>query len=128
DVFDALTSKRHYRDRMEFENVMDIMMNNAGSHFDRNIIDAFKKIRIDRLIEILEIDYIDQLRQEDLRYLAHFEVRHLLEVIKDGALNNEEDKMESLFYKYYQRKYFKSEDNEIQDDKIIGPSLKYANC
>jgi len=128
DVFDALTSKRHYRDRMEFENVMDIMMNNAGSHFDRNIIDAFKKIRIDRLIEILEIDYIDQLRQEDLRYLAHFEVRHLLEVIKDGALNNEEDKMENLFYKYYQRKYFKSENDEIQDDKIIEPSLKYANC
>jgi HD-GYP domain-containing protein (c-di-GMP phosphodiesterase class II) len=128
DVFDALTSKRHYRDRMEFENVMDIMMNNAGSHFDRNIIDAFKKIRIDRLIEILEIDYLDQLRQEDLRYLAHFEVRHLLEVIKDGALNSEEDKMGNLFYKYYQRKYLKSENDEIQDDKIIGPSLKFANC
>lgn len=128
DVFDALTSKRHYRDRMEFENVMDIMMNGAGSHFDRNIIEAFKKIRIDRLIEILENEYTDQFCQEDLRYLAHFEVRHLFEVIKDGALNGEENKMENLFFKYYSRKYLKSGVEEAQEPPSIEPSIKYANC
>lgn len=105
DVFDALTSKRHYRDRMEFENVMDILMNNAGSHFDRNIIEAFKKIKIDRLIEILEEEYSQLLDQKDLRYLSHFEIRHLLEVIRDGPLNDEEKKMSELFYKYYYRTY-----------------------
>lgn len=126
DVFDALTSKRHYRDRMEFENVLDIFANNTGSHFDKNIIEAFKKIKIDRLIEILEADYSKQLDQKDLRYLAHFEIRHLLEVIRDGPLNGEEKKMVNLFYKYYYRDYLQGIMEEVQPQKVQESSRKIA--
>lgn len=126
DVFDALTSKRHYRDRMEFENVLDIFTNNTGSHFDKNLIEAFKKIKIDRLIEILEADYIKQLEQKDLRYLAHFEIRHLLEVIRDGPLNDEEKKMVNLFYKYYYRDYLQEIMEAIHPPKIQESSRKIA--
>jgi len=114
DVFDALTSKRHYRDRMEFENVMNILEKNAGSHFDKELVKSFKKIKIDRLLEILEIDYIQQLDQKDLRYLALFDLRHLLEVVRHGPLNNEEKKMVQLFYKYYYRSYLIDEDDMIE--------------
>ncbi|MDZ7262964.1 MAG: GAF domain-containing protein [candidate division KSB1 bacterium] len=126
DVFDALTSKRHYRDRMEFENVMDILMNNAGSHFDRNIIEAFKKIKIDRLIEILEGEYSQELDQKDLRYLSHFEIRHLLEVIRDGPLNDEEKKMSDLFYKYYYRKYLPGPTEKAAPENLLHRSRKLA--
>lgn len=126
DVFDALTSKRHYRDRMEFENVMDILINNAGSHFDRNIIEAFKKIKIDRLIEILEEEYSQALDQKDLRYLSHFEIRHLLEVIRDGPLNDEEKKMSELFYKYYYRTYLPVVPKTGLPENIIQRSRKLA--
>jgi len=115
DVFDALTSKRHYRDRMEFENVMDILERDVESHFDQDIVTAFKKIKLDRLMEILEVDYLEQLDQKDLRYLALFDIRHLLEVIKHGALNSEEKKIVQLFNKYYYRDYLNNSNEMIEN-------------
>lgn len=122
DVFDALTSKRHYRDRMEFENVIDILEKNAGPHFDKNIVEVFKKIKIDRLIEILEVDYLHRLDQKDLRYLSLFDVRHLLEVVRDGPLNSEERQIMDLFYKYYYREYL------IDTDRTFEPRLRVAHA
>lgn len=123
DVFDALTSKRHYRDRMEFENVMDILEKNAGSHFDLDFVEAFKKIKIDRILEILEADYIPYLDQKDLRYLALFDLRYLLEIVRQGPLNAEERKMVQLFYKYYYRSYLS--DTELVD--VIENRVNLAN-
>jgi len=105
DVFDALTSKRHYRDRMEFENVMDIIESNSGSHFDIKVVNALKSIKLDRLLKILEKDTVNQLENGDLKYLAHFDVGHLLVVVRQGPLNGEENKMAQLFYHYYYRTY-----------------------
>ncbi len=111
DVFDALTSKRHYRDRMDFENVMDILDKNTGSHFDRNLVEAFKKIKIDRLLEILESEYLDHLDPKDLKFLMLFDLRHLLEIVRHGPLSSEERKVVELFYKYYYRSYLKDVDS-----------------
>jgi len=44
DVFDALTSKRPYKEPFTYEKAMEILEDSAGSHFDPNIIDTFKKI------------------------------------------------------------------------------------
>lgn len=119
DVFDALTSKRHYRDRMEFENVMDILEKNTGSHFDKDLVEAFKKIKIDRLLEILEADYVQQLDQKDLRFLALFDLRHLLEIVRHGPLNAEERKIVQLFYKYYYRNYLcETEPDEATETRV----------
>ena len=117
DVFDALTSKRHYRDRMEFENVMNILEKNAGSHFDRELVESFKKIKIDRLLEILEVDYLEQLNQKELRFLSLFDLRHLLEIVRQGPLNSEETKMLNAFYNYYYREYLKQPD-EVMANKV----------
>ncbi len=51
DVFDALTSKRVYKDAMPVEQALDILREERGSHFDAEIIDVFMK----NLDEILEI-------------------------------------------------------------------------
>jgi len=118
DVFDALTSKRHYRDRMEFENVMDILERNAGSHFDGKLVEAFKKIKIDRVLSILEIDYSEKLDPKDLKYLGLFNLRHLLEVVRHGPLNSEEEKMLQLFYKYYYRSYLEPRDEPVLQLKV----------
>ena len=40
DVFEALTSKRHYRDPMPLEEVLGYLVENSGSHFDRACVDA----------------------------------------------------------------------------------------
>ena len=41
DVFDALVSKRSYKDGFPFEKAMDIIQAGKGSHFDPQIVDAF---------------------------------------------------------------------------------------
>ena len=41
DVFDALVSKRSYKDPFPFEKAMDIIREGSGSHFDPNVAEAF---------------------------------------------------------------------------------------
>jgi len=40
DVFEALTSKRHYREPMALRDVLDHLVDNSGAHFDRTCVDA----------------------------------------------------------------------------------------
>ena len=41
DVFDALVSRRSYKEGMPFEKAMDIIKDGSGSHFDPQIVKAF---------------------------------------------------------------------------------------
>jgi len=43
DVFEALTSKRHYRDPMPLSEAFDFLIENTGNHFDKTCVDAFIK-------------------------------------------------------------------------------------
>ena len=53
DVFDAITSLRHYRSRMPFDKVLSIIQKDAGSHFDAEVVDMFFRIPLYRLAEVL---------------------------------------------------------------------------
>ncbi len=44
DVFDALSSKRPYKEPLPFERVMAILREGAGSHFDPRIIHLFEEL------------------------------------------------------------------------------------
>lgn len=54
DVFDALSSKRCYKDPMPLETVLDIMKKDTPSHFDPELIKLF----LDNLEQFLEIKEI----------------------------------------------------------------------
>jgi HD-GYP domain-containing protein (c-di-GMP phosphodiesterase class II) len=41
DVFDALTSKRPYRDALTVEDALTMLCNGIGSEYDRNVVQAF---------------------------------------------------------------------------------------
>lgn len=41
DVFDALVSRRSYKDPMSFDEVMQIIIDGKGTHFDPKVVDAF---------------------------------------------------------------------------------------
>jgi putative two-component system response regulator len=58
DVFDALTSKRPYKDAWSVEKAVAHMKDQAGSHFDPAIIDLL----VDKLDEILNIKQSNQER------------------------------------------------------------------
>jgi hypothetical protein len=53
DVFDAITSKRHYRDRMPFVNVLNILKKDSGTHFDPEVVDNFFALSILKVLNIL---------------------------------------------------------------------------
>ncbi|MGW8324503.1 MAG: HD-GYP domain-containing protein [Desulfobacterales bacterium] len=44
DVFDALTSRRPYKDPIPFEEAIKILEEGRGSHFDPSLLDSFNKI------------------------------------------------------------------------------------
>jgi HD-GYP domain-containing protein (c-di-GMP phosphodiesterase class II) len=77
DVFDALTSKRHYRDRMNLTQVLGILSQGANTHFDDFFIAAFKKIPLSRLVEILEDDHQKDLDLNDLEELGKSDISAL---------------------------------------------------
>ena len=47
DVFDALTSKRSYKDALSVEEAFDIMLDSRGSHFEAVLVDVFVDIEKD---------------------------------------------------------------------------------
>jgi len=44
DVFDALTSRRPYKEPMSFDATMEILEKGRGSHFDPDLLDIFETI------------------------------------------------------------------------------------
>lgn len=57
DVYDAIASDRAYRARMSEEKILDIMYGGAGTQFDPDIIDVFKKLYASgELISVLAED------------------------------------------------------------------------
>ena len=51
DVFDALSSKRCYKDAMPLEKTLEIMKKDAGTHFDPSLINLFLN-NLDKFLEI----------------------------------------------------------------------------
>lgn len=52
DVFDALTSKRPYRDAFPLEKALQAIAQGAGSHFDPKLAKAFTHVSLPRLAEV----------------------------------------------------------------------------
>jgi len=104
DVFDALTSKRHYRDRMDFEKVMSILEEGAGVEYDAQVIDCMNKMRLDRLVAIMEDENADKFDAEEIKVLSRHTVGELVQALRQG-LENPPDDYIAIFQKYYQRKY-----------------------
>jgi len=53
DTFDALTSKRPYKDPFPVEVALDIIKKDRGQHFDPNVVDVFLE-NIDEIVKIKE--------------------------------------------------------------------------
>ena len=53
DVFDALTSKRVYKEKMSAESALTIIHAGSGRHFDPRVIRAFEKV-LPKILEVLK--------------------------------------------------------------------------
>ena len=97
DVFDAITSKRHYRDKMPIQKVISILIGDSGTHFDKNIVDKFLTIPLDKIVEVFLTENHLILSNEDRTTLTNYNLRLLKE-----AIDSEKDtELVSKFNKYY---------------------------
>ena len=97
DVFDAITSKRHYRDKMPIEKVVDIIKNGAGSHFDPNVVDKFLEIKLDKIVGVFVTENHLKITKTDKKTLEKYNLLDLYYSI----VNNCSNKLLQVFNKYY---------------------------
>ncbi|WP_244433744.1 HD-GYP domain-containing protein [Azospirillum sp. B506] len=73
DVFDALTSRRPYKEPMSFAATMDILADGAGRHFDPVVLERFTGIAAglhDRLTKLGDDGVREELRGLVMRYFS----------------------------------------------------------
>lgn len=98
DVFDAITSKRHYRDKMPIEKVIDIIMKGSGSHFDPLVVEKFLAIKLSKIVEVFLTENQSMvLSDEDKITLDKYNLLDLYYSI----VNNCSNKLLQVFNKYY---------------------------
>ena len=107
DVFDALTSRRQYRDRESVEKVWGTIEQENGQTFDPEVVKIFLEIPVNKLIAILEYDQRDRLDNDELEKLAAVTFKEILALKKSTAEKFTKKQQASLaiFDKYYQRNY-----------------------
>ncbi|MBR1943264.1 GAF domain-containing protein [bacterium] len=114
DVFDAITSKRHYRDKMPIEKVMSILIKDSGTHFDGDVVDVFMKLHCDSIIKVFLTENHLELKPEDCEFLSKYTMQDLYETLKlePDTLDNTQQNFVSLFNTYYYGQIVKDTTND----------------
>lgn len=101
DVFDAITSKRHYRDKMPIDKVIDILIKDSGTHFDKTVVDCFLGLSCDKIIKVFLTENHMHLEKEHQDILAKYSVQDLHNMLKSESNSSEHLDFMGLFKKYY---------------------------
>lgn len=103
DVFDAITSKRHYRDKMPMRKVLDIIATGADSHFDSKIVKDFFNIPINSIATVLASAKDIKISTEDRKFFKPYNTETLYEVLQkeESELLDDEKILVETFNKYY---------------------------
>ena len=104
DVFDAITSKRHYRDKMPIVNVIDILLKGAGSHFDKNLVDVFLKIPSDKIVNVFLTESHMKFKAKDCKILSKYNLLDIYRMATEQNISDDEKNIVSLFNYYYEGK------------------------
>ena len=105
DVFDAITSKRHYRDRMPIINVINILLKDSGTHFDSKIVDIFLNISLVELIQVfMSENPSDILDAKDIKVLADANLNDIYNAGSSEKPTKKQQKLLEVFEKHYARK------------------------
>ena len=101
DVFDAITSKRHYRDKMPIANVINILISGAGSHFDKSLVDTFLAIPLNKIVKVFLSESHGKVNSDDDKILGNYNLMTIYKLSSSENINDEERDILNLFNKYY---------------------------
>lgn len=102
DVFDAITSKRHYRSKMKIQDAIQVLLDGVNSHFDKKIVDVFLSITCDKIINVLTCDFNLEIIQNDKLLLEKYRLADLYAILqKTENFESQEEILIQIFDKYY---------------------------
>lgn len=101
DVFDAITSRRHYRDKMPIVNVIGILMKDSGSHFDKKLVDVFLSISLDKIVRGFLSESHGKMSAEDAVKLNKYNLADVYEFSSKEQRTQSEQELLDLFNLYY---------------------------
>ena len=111
DVFDAITSRRHYRDKMPIQNVIDILISGKDKHFDGRLVDEFLKIPVDKIINVFLTENHHSFKDEDREILSRYNLKDIYDFISNPDTNTENKRIAELFNFYYSGKIDNNEES-----------------
>ncbi len=101
DVFDAITSKRHYRSKMEIQEAIKILLDGENTHFDKKIVDVFLSLTCDKIINVLTCDSNVEISQSDKLLLEKYKFCDLYAILTKQECEIQEETLVQVFNKYY---------------------------
>ena len=104
DVFDAITSKRHYRDKMPIVNVIDILLKGSDSHFDKNLVDVFLSIPTNKIVNVFLTESHIKFKAKDDKILSKYNLLDIYNLATKENPSEDEKNIVSLFNYYYEGK------------------------
>ena len=113
DVFDAITSKRHYRDKMPIINVIGILLKDSGTHFDKAVVDCLLAASADKIMGVFLTEnnlVLDEMHQTILGKYSMMDLYNFSAEEQSEELTNEKKSFINLFNYYYIAK--SNEDNK----------------
>ena len=86
---------------MPIGNVINILIKDSGTHFDKNIVDAFLRISTDKIVRVFLTENHHSLKDDDAQVLSHYNLRDIYNFINDENANDEQKNIVNLFNFYY---------------------------
>ena len=102
DVFDAITSRRHYRDKMPIANVVNILIKDSGTHFDKHIVDVFlNEIPVDKIVRVFLTENHNSFKEQDQKILSKYKLIDIYNYLTREKPTKKQQEIAELFNYYY---------------------------
>lgn len=82
---------------MPINNVVKILLNDSGSHFDKNIVDTFLKIPLDKVIEVFLTESHISFENNDKEILKNYNLLDIYNFINSESSQD----IVNMFNHYY---------------------------
>ena len=97
---------------ISIKNVLSIISEGAGSHFDPVLVDYFLKISLDKIVSVFLSEDNNKISQEDLPILKAHNLYDIKNYCAADSLSENDQNVLDLFNKYYLNKP-SGDNNEI---------------
>lgn len=100
DVFDALTSERHYRNRMPIDKVNEIMQTGRNNHFQTECVEALNHLPCHQVLSVMESERGQPASPEIVAFKS-ISWQRLIELISGARPKRGEEELKSTFERIY---------------------------